>query len=123
MASLEQNHTVVDAVASLIESGISGTLEKFASETVGKHINLNALQPALTIRVMFEGSASFALSCAIIVQTEKDRNGQLYFRVRGKKGFEPPLPDIPRQFDLWTRTHFTHWSIMSVANLLKHLKQ
>jgi hypothetical protein len=125
MMGLGRDHTVVDAIAGLIESAISGTLEKCAEQTTGAPADLRNSDELISIRVTFKGASHIALLATIAVETEDDRETDIHFYnrttsiVKGKKVTQPPMPALPAKIGLFNEAYFNHWSIMMVADLLK----
>ena len=125
MKGLGINHTVVEAIAALIELAMSGTLEECVEQTTGAPADLRNSDELFSIRVTFKGASHIALLATIAVETEDDSEtdvhnyGRTTSIVRGKKLTRPPMPGLPAKLGLFNEVYFGHWSIMNVADLLK----
>ncbi len=125
MKGLGKNHTLVEAIAALIESAMSGTLEECAEQTTGAPANLRNSDELFSIKIMFKGASDIALLASISIETEDERETEVRFYerttsiVKGKKITQPPMPELPGKLGLFNEAYFNHWSIMDVADLLK----
>jgi hypothetical protein len=125
MKGLGKNHTVVEAIAALIESAMNGTLEECVEQTIGAPADLRNSDALFSVRVTFKGASHVALLATIAVETEDDRETDVHFYdrttsiVKGKKLTQPPMPGVPAKLGLFNEAYFDLWSIMNVADLLK----
>ena len=124
MTGLGKNHTLVDAMAALIESAMSGKLRESVEQTIGAPADLRNSDEFFSIKITLKGASHIALLATITVETDDDdeRDVRFYGRttaiIKGKKIAQPPMPSQPKLF-LFNEVYFDHRSIMIVADLLK----
>lgn len=132
LVSLSADHTLSDAVANLIKSGMSGSLTRAAEAAYGGEVDLVEMSdPGLLIEVVLIGPIPSArIRIALIedddkgrrVLSETDSETRVYDKLKGGSGKLSHLPlatHEDHQKDLRSEHTFTHRSIMRVAELLR----
>jgi hypothetical protein len=132
LVSLPADHTLADAVASLIESAVNGSLKRAAEAAYGGQVDLaRDTDPGLLIEVVLIGPiASARIAIALIEDDDDgsrgisrvDREVRVYGLKRSGSGNISHLPQPgyeKYQRDLRSEQTFTHRSIMRVAELLR----
>lgn len=133
MEALSPDHTLAEAVAALIDSGVSGSLARAASAAYGGEVDLAwDRDTGLAIGVALIGPIPSArITIALLEQDDEgvttesasDREVHLYNHYAGDGGGNLSSVDQPTldeaNSDLHTERTFTHRSIMRVADLLR----
>jgi hypothetical protein len=116
MAALGSKHTIIEAIASLIDAGVSGALEKWVDDLFGKPVDFadHIFGTGPRIEITFEGT----FPKGTIKLVAKAESTQVYSIVSGGKRVVE-WPKLPQRYDLRTTTSFGHFTIMDVARLLR----
>lgn len=132
LVSLPSDHTLADAVTSLIESGMNGSLPRAAEAAYGGEVDLVEMpDPGLLIEVVLIGPITSARIAIALIEDDDvgsrsvskvDREVRVYGLNKRGSGNISHVPQKDHEMfrkDLRTERTFTHRSIMRVAELLR----